>query len=144
MSRALLLGYFDQAGDRFPLMKARKDHRLDVVFLAFFVRLFLNRQMHETPQDIEKGRALEHTLPQVADSVSVRIRWIAGAVIVAQVERQKVGGLPGKASSHLHLSCADAEVNQRATFELQQRLVLVGLRIADRAVFPILLDCVVD
>ncbi len=118
-------GGLDQPGDRLPLVEAREQHRLATGLLARHrIDLVGDLQVQEPPEDVQPGVALQDLLPQVRRRRAVRVRRVPGVMVVAPVERQERGVLPGQLGGHLHLAVGDREVHHRPRPELQQRFTL--------------------
>ena len=87
-------------------------------------------------QDVGQARWREHRLPEVVGLQAVGVRWVAGTIVVADVEWQEPRGLAFQLSAHAHLGVVHGEVHHTAA-ELEQPLARV-------AVAPVLLDRVLD
>ena len=78
----------------------------------------------------------EDALPEVVGHQAIGVGRVAGAVVVAQVERQEPGRLAFQVGAHLHALVVDGEVDDAAA-ELKQALARV-------AVALVLLHSIVD
>ena len=134
----------DQRAHRIPLVVAREDQRLALLLRAVRAVALLRLQVDEVAEDVEQAVAPPDALPEVGGRVAVRVRRVALPAVVPQVEGQEDGLRPGQAGRHRDLGGADREVDQRAALEGEQRLILLGVGVARRAVVLVLPDGVAE
>ena len=85
--RPLVAGGGLQPADRVPLMEPREDHRRRLLATPSGRLL----DVDEPAQQVQPRLALPHLLPQVRRRMTVRVRRVPGAQVVALVERQEPG-----------------------------------------------------
>ena len=119
----------DELRHHLPLVVAGEDDPLLLLFLL---------QVDKAPEDLQEAVAAQHPLPQVAGAVAQRVRRVACALVVPQVEGQEHGLGAGQPRGHVDLVGADGEVHQRPPLEGQQRLLLPGPGVAWRPVVLVL------
>ena len=86
--------------------------------------------------DVRQTRGGEHLLPEVVGLQAVRVGRVAGAVVVALVERQEPRASAAQLGAHSYLALVDREVHRTAA-ELEQPFARI-------AVAPVLLDGILD
>ena len=79
---------------------------------------------HEMLNDVSHALATENFAPQVGAAMPVRVRWVAGTVVVPLVERQEEGRGARQPGGHIDLVGIHRHVYQAAA-KLQQRLAAV-------------------
>ena len=138
LAGALLADGGEHRGDGLPLVEAREDQRGLPARAAVLVLHGLLLEEDELLEDLEPGVPLENPFPQVGrGGTAVRIERVAGVAVVALVERQEEGVLPGQLGGHPDLAVGDGEVDHGAGAEPEQRrglrvaLAVLLLRVAD-------------
>ena len=111
--------------DRAPLVVAGEAER-PVVRLPVVDRVGLLGEavVQEPPDKVEPGATLEDLFPEVRRRAGTRDRGVAGAVVLAAVERQEAGVRPVEFGRHVHFLVRDDEVHERTATEREQRLPL--------------------
>ncbi len=94
------------------LVIAREDQRLDLL-------LAVARRDEVAADDPEPCVALPHFFPEIRGAMTVRVKWIAGAALIAFVERQEVRLRAFQSRRHAHFALTHGEVNKRAAREIE-------------------------
>jgi hypothetical protein len=120
-ARSLGAGGGFQGAYGVPLVVAREDH----------ARRFPRPQrwlldVDEALQQVEPVVPYPHLVPQVGGAVAVGVGRVAGAAVVAAVERQETGGRAGQPGGHGHLLGVDGEVHDGPAGEGEVGRVAVG------------------
>ena len=100
----------------FALAAARHEH---VLFLGF--------EVQEPAHDIEQRIARPDLFPQIRRAVTLGIRRIARAMVVALIERQEMRRLPFQLGGHVPEVRVHGEMHQRAFLEAEHRLARVAI-----------------
>ncbi len=129
LSRATLRHVCQQLVHHVELVIARENLNL---FLFSRLRVLLFDNLGVVLDNVRDALRRENPLPQVIGLQSVRVGWVARAVVPALVERQKPRALALELRAHPHLAVVHRQMHH-ATLKLEQLFSRV-------AVAPVLLD----
>ncbi|MNP40540.1 hypothetical protein D3C76_1341880 [compost metagenome] len=111
-------------GYAFPLVEAREDQAFLEAGLAAGVLYLFALLQHEAVEDVQPIVLLQYPLPKVTHRVAaVLARRVTGGAIVAPVERQEEGRIPGQLGGHADVAVAHGEMHHCAATEAQQWLL---------------------
>ncbi len=129
----------DQPGHSPPLVIPREQHLLRLRLLARVgIHIDLDLQVHERPQQLQPGVALQDLLPEVRRRRTVRIHRVPRSLVRTLIERQEPRLRPSELRRHPHLGVRHHEMHQRPLREPEQRLT------CRRPVEPVLVHRVPD
>ncbi len=94
-----------------PLVEAGEDDALGRP-PGYWVPLGGPLDVDEVCEEVHPGVSCPHALPEVGGAVPARVRGIARATVVAEVEGQELGGLAGQLGRHRHPVGVYGEVHE--------------------------------
>src|SRR3990172_12783007 len=134
VTRSFVSRIYHHLTDRIKLVIARKDH-------SFFPdsliakSLFLNLNMDEPCQYIQKAVTLKCFFPEISGLIATRIIRVPCAACVAFVKRQEAGTLAVQTGGHVNFIRINGKMDQRAFLELENQIpgVTIMLILIDSA-----------